>query len=195
MDADQQLFDVAIVAQKMGITPEAVRKRIARGSLQAVKQDGRWYVAASGVSWENGDDRPVHAAPDDKGIVTVAKKMGITPEALRKAIARGSLQVMKRGGSGFSVVQLAVALQRKLSFPFVTVVMTLIAVPFAVMTGRRGAMYAIGVGLALAITYWITISVFGAVGSAGLLAPTLAAWAPNILFSAGASYLLLTVRT
>ena len=98
MDADQQLFDVAIVAQKMGITPEAVRKRIARGSLQAVKQDGRWYVAASGASWANGDDRPVHAAPDDKGIATVAKKMGITPEALRKAIARGSIQVMKRGG-------------------------------------------------------------------------------------------------
>ena len=117
------------------------------------------------------------------------------PDAERMSYRQLQRYIGQLRASGFSVVQLAVALQRKLSFPFVTVVMTLIAVPFAVMTGRRGAMYAVGVGLALAITYWITISVFGAVGSAGLLAPTLAAWAPNILFSAGASYLLLTVRT
>ena len=92
-------------------------------------------------------------------------------------------------------MQLLVALQRKLSFPVITIVMTLIGIPFAVMTGRRGAMYAIGIGLIIAIAYWITISVFGAVGAAGLLTPVLAAWAPNILFSAGAGYLLLTVRT
>ena len=48
--------------------------------------------------------------------------------------------------SGFDVSAQHVALERKLSFPFVTLVMTLIAVPFAVTTGRRGAMYGIGVG-------------------------------------------------
>ena len=117
------------------------------------------------------------------------------PDAERMNYRQLQRYIEQLRASGFSVVQLAVALQRKLSFPLVTVVMTLIAVPFAVMTGRRGAMYAIGVGLSLAITYWIAISVFGAVGSAGLLTPPLAAWAPNILFSAGASYLLLSVRT
>ena len=117
------------------------------------------------------------------------------PDAERMNYRQLQQYIGQLQASGFSVVQLAVALQRKLSFPLVTVVMTLIAVPFAAMTGRRGAMYAIGVSLALAITYWVAISVFGAVGAAGLLAPVLAAWAPNILFSAGASYLLLTVRT
>ena len=39
--------------------------------------------------------------------------------------------------------------------------MTLIAVPFAVTTGRRGALYGIGVGIVLAIVYWLTINVFG----------------------------------
>jgi lipopolysaccharide export LptBFGC system permease protein LptF len=47
----------------------------------------------------------------------------------------------------------------------------------------------------LAIVYWTAQSMFGAIGSAGLLSPTLAAWAPNILFSAAACYMLLTVRT
>jgi LPS export ABC transporter permease LptG len=97
--------------------------------------------------------------------------------------------------SGFDVVEQQVALERKVSFPFVTLIMTLIAVPFAVTTGRHGAMYGIGVGIALAITYWVAISFFAALGSGGLIVPALAAWAPNLLFGAGAAYLLLTVRT
>jgi lipopolysaccharide export LptBFGC system permease protein LptF len=43
--------------------------------------------------------------------------------------------------------------------------------------------------------YWIALSVFAAFGVGGLLTPTLAAWAPNILFGAAAIYLILTVRT
>jgi lipopolysaccharide export LptBFGC system permease protein LptF len=39
------------------------------------------------------------------------------------------------------------------------------------------------------------ISVFAAIGAAGLIHPALAAWAPNLLFGAAAAYLLLTVRT
>ena len=38
---------------------------------------------------------------------------------------------------GFDVVDLVVALHRKASFPFVTVILTLIAVPFAVTRGAR----------------------------------------------------------
>ena len=97
--------------------------------------------------------------------------------------------------SGFDVLAEEVAVARKLAFPFVTLVMTLIAVPFAVTIGRSGAMGGIGVGIALAITYWTVISVFAALGTGGVLTPVLAAWAPNLLFGAGAVYLLLTVRT
>lgn len=97
--------------------------------------------------------------------------------------------------SGYTVMEHEVALQRKFSFPLVTLVMTLIAIPFAVTTGRRGAMYGVGVGIALALVYWTAISVFAAFGASGLLSPALAAWAPNLLFGATAAYLLLTVRT
>src|SRR5262245_17376101 len=97
--------------------------------------------------------------------------------------------------SGFDVIAQQVALERKASFPFVTVIMTLLAVPFAVSAGRRGAMYGVGAGIVIAITYWVAFSVFAALGTGGVVAPTLAAWAPNLLFGAGAAYLLLTVRT
>jgi len=97
--------------------------------------------------------------------------------------------------SGFDVVSYRVALHKKIAFPFVALVMTLIAVPFAVTTGRRGALFGVGLGLLLAISYWGLSAVFGAIGGAGLLTPPLAAWAPNVLFVSVASYLLLTVRT
>jgi LPS export ABC transporter permease LptG/LPS export ABC transporter permease LptF len=97
--------------------------------------------------------------------------------------------------SGLDVVRQKVALWRKVSFPFVTIIMTLLAVPFAVTIGRSGAMAGIGVAIAIAIVYWTTISVFAAMGAGGVMPPMLAAWAPNLLFGAGALYLLLTVRT
>jgi lipopolysaccharide export LptBFGC system permease protein LptF len=73
--------------------------------------------------------------------------------------------------------------------------MTLLAVPFAVTTGRRGALYGIGIGIVLAMVYWIALSLFGALGAGGVLDPLLAAWAPNILFGAAAAFMNLTVRT
>ena len=73
--------------------------------------------------------------------------------------------------------------------------MTLLAVPFGVTTGRRGALYGIGLGIVLALSYWFLMSVFVAVGKAGLLPPALAAWTPNIMVSACAVYLLLKAKT
>jgi len=115
------------------------------------------------------------------------------PDRMNYAQLRRYIEELKM--SGYNVSHHEVELQRKLAFPLVTLVMTLIAVPFAVTTGKRGAMYGIGVGIVLALVYWTAISVFAAFGASGLMSPTLAAWAPNLLFGATALYLLLTVRT
>ena len=45
MDKVQDMMDIASAAGRMGVTPEAIRKRIARGTISAIKQDGMWYVA------------------------------------------------------------------------------------------------------------------------------------------------------
>ena len=103
--------------------------------------------------------------------------------------------VRELAATGANVIPQEVDLQRKLAFPFVTFVMTLLAVPFGVSTGRRGTLYGIGLGIVLALSYWFVMSVFVAVGKAGLLPPVLAAWTPNIVVSAAAIYLLLTAKT
>ena len=115
------------------------------------------------------------------------------PEFMNYTQLRAYTDRLDAGGA--DVTSQRAALARKVSFPFVTLVMTLIAVPFAVTIGRSGAMAGIGVAIAVAIAYWVTNSVFGALGAGGVMPPQLAAWAPNLLFGAGAVYLLLTVRT
>ena len=52
-----------------------------------------------------------------------------------------------------------------------------------------------GLALVLAISYWLLMTIFVAMGAAAVLPASLAAWAANILFLAGALYLVLTVRT
>jgi len=115
------------------------------------------------------------------------------PELMNFPQLRTYIQELR--ASGYNVLDHEVGLHRKIAFPFVTLVMTLIAVPFAVTTGRRGAMYGIGVGIVLALVYWTMISIFAAFGQGGMIDPMLAAWAPNLVFGAAAAYLLLTVRT
>jgi LPS export ABC transporter permease LptG/LPS export ABC transporter permease LptF len=117
------------------------------------------------------------------------------PEADRMTYGELKRFIEQLQASGFHVVPYMVQLQRKVAFPFVTVIMTLLAVPFAVTTGRRGALYGIGLGIVLSIGYWTMLSVFGAIGAGGLISPMLAAWAPNILFGSAAAYMVLTIRT
>jgi len=108
--------------------------------------------------------------------------------ALRQHIAELS-------DSGLSLADSRVTLQERIAFPLVTVVMTLLGVPFGAATGRRGALYSMGLAVILGSAYWLVNTFFLAVGQAALLPPMLAAWAANILFLAVAGYLTLTVRT
>jgi LPS export ABC transporter permease LptG len=123
----------------------------------------------------------------------VEEPQAVLAERLKVAQLRDHIAELEK--AGYNTVPLQVALHRKIAFPFITVIMTLIAIPFGVTTGRKGTLFGIGIGIVLAILYWTTQSLFAAVGSAGVLAPPLAAWAPNILFVAVAAYLVVSART
>ncbi|HYN04374.1 MAG TPA: LptF/LptG family permease, partial [Vicinamibacteria bacterium] len=96
---------------------------------------------------------------------------------------------------GFDVAKLRVQLHRKLAFPLVGFIMTLLAVPFSFIVARRGALYGIGVAIVIAIMYWAVLGAFEALGNNALLHPALAAWAPNLAFGAIGLYLIFTLET
>ncbi len=96
---------------------------------------------------------------------------------------------------GIDVVGLKVQLQRKISWPAVALVMTLLGVPFSFSVGRKGAMYGIGAALVIAVAYWVTFTAFEALGNNAVVPPALAAWGPNMLFGMGALYGVLMLDT
>lgn len=97
--------------------------------------------------------------------------------------------------SGFDTVRLRVQLQKKLAVPLFALIMALIAVPFAFLTGSRGALAGVGVSLGVAVAYWAVGQVFEQFGNINQLPAGLAAWAPDALFSLAAIYLMARMRT
>ena len=97
--------------------------------------------------------------------------------------------------SGFEVVRLKVQLQKKLAFPVITLVMAILAIPFALSAGRRGAVTGVAVAVGIAVVYLMVSGLFEAVGNLGQLPPAVAAWAPDILFGLLGGYMTLKVQT
>jgi len=97
--------------------------------------------------------------------------------------------------SGFDTVRLKVQLQKKLAFPLITLVMAVLAIPFAASGRRGGASAEVAIAVGIAVVYWVTAGLFEAMGNANQLPAILAAWAPDLIFAFVGGYLLLRVPT
>lgn len=72
--------------------------------------------------------------------------------------------------------------QSKLAAPFVTVIMCLLGMPFAISTRRKSKLLNIIASLVIAFAFWWLISIISSVGQNGYINPYLAGWGPVILF-------------
>lgn len=97
--------------------------------------------------------------------------------------------------SGFDTVRLKVQLQKKIAFPLITLVMAVLAIPFAASGRKGGALAGVAIAIGIAIVYWIMAGLFEAMGNANQLPALLAAWAPDFIFALAGGYLLLRVPT
>jgi LPS export ABC transporter permease LptG len=115
------------------------------------------------------------------------------PDQMTFAQLRRYIETIRK--SGYAAEELSVKLYTKTSWPFISTVMALIALPFAFRIGKRGALYGVGIGLLLGIVYWMIFAVFTKFGEVGNLPAMLSAWSANILFAIVAVYLFLNVET
>jgi LPS export ABC transporter permease LptF/LPS export ABC transporter permease LptG len=97
--------------------------------------------------------------------------------------------------SGFDVVRLRVQLEKKFAYPLITLVMAVLAVPFALSAGRRGAVAGIAIAVSIAVLYWTISGLSESMGNVSQLPPGLAAWAPDMFFGLVGGYLILRVPT
>ena len=116
-----------------------------------------------------------------------------SPDQMTYAQLRTYIETLKK--SGYAAEELSVKLYTKTSWPALSIVMALIALPFAFRSGKRGALYGVGIALILGIAYWLVFALFTKFGEVGNLPPLLSAWSANILFSLGAIYMFLHVET
>jgi LPS export ABC transporter permease LptG/LPS export ABC transporter permease LptF len=106
---------------------------------------------------------------------------------------KGYIRELEQGG--FDVVRLKVQLYKKLSFPLITLVMSILAIPFALSAGRQGALRGVATAIGIAVVYWITSGLFEAMGNVNQLPAVLAAWSPDVIFALAGGYFMLKVPT
>jgi LPS export ABC transporter permease LptF/LPS export ABC transporter permease LptG len=97
--------------------------------------------------------------------------------------------------SGFDVVRLRVQLNKKLSFPLITLIMAVLAVPFSMSAAKKGAITGVAVAVTIAVVYTVVTRLFEAMGDLSQLPPALAAWSPDLIFALVGAYLILKIPT
>jgi LPS export ABC transporter permease LptG/LPS export ABC transporter permease LptF len=96
---------------------------------------------------------------------------------------------------GFDVVRLRVQLQKKVAYPLITLVMAILAIPFALSAGKRGALAGVATAIGIGVVYWTISGLFEAMGNLSQLPPAVAAWSPNLVFGFIGGYLILRLPT
>jgi LPS export ABC transporter permease LptG/LPS export ABC transporter permease LptF len=97
--------------------------------------------------------------------------------------------------SGFDVVRLRVQLQKKIAYPLITLVMAVLAIPFALSAGKRSAVAGVATAIGIGVVYWTTSGLFEAMGNLSQLPPAVAAWSPDLVFGFIGGYLILRIPT
>jgi lipopolysaccharide export LptBFGC system permease protein LptF len=97
--------------------------------------------------------------------------------------------------SGFDVVRLKVQLQEKLAFPLNTLVLAVLAVPFALSSAKRGALAGVATAIGIGVVFVVISRLSESMGNVSQLPATLAAWSPDLIFALAGGYLIFKVPT
>ncbi len=129
----------------------------------------------------------VNKTPDD---FRASRKEG---EEMSFSEIRGFTRKMR--AEGYPTTSYEVEMHAKIAYAFISMIMTLLGIPFALQVGRSGGM-ALGIAISVAVgfLYWLFYAFCLSLGKSGALPPVLAAWTANIAFGFVGVYMFLHVR-
>jgi lipopolysaccharide export system permease protein len=156
-------------------------------------RDGEWYFyegqarlfsdegeeSASFDSYAPGYTEPT---PDQMGT------RRLEPDEMAFRELRAYIGRLRAGGN--NPLDLDVQLHLKISFPFVTVIMTLMGGAIAASARRSGFALAFAAALSISFLYYGLLQVGQVLGRQDILVPWLAAWIANIAFAGVGTFLL-----
>ena len=130
---------------------------------------------------------PTLETPDDlvKNIVTHSDEMSLR-ELYRE------IQEMKLEGK--DTLKNRVEFHQKISYPFISIVLAILAIPLSLRSSRHGGvLFCVGINLAMGFVFSFLYAMGVSLGFGGFFNPILAAWGPFLLFSSLGFYLLFTL--
>ncbi len=177
----------------------ALTRRIFATSAQWDEHDGRWVLNDGWQRNFNGETVASFATfaagsfPEIRETPSYFKKEERPSQEMSYDELRRYIRDLQQ--SGFQTTRLRVQLNRKLAYPLISLIMAIVAVPFALSAGKRGSIAGMGAAVGVAIAYWIVAGIFENLGDVNTLPAVLAAWSPDLLFAMAGSYLLLRTPT
>jgi lipopolysaccharide export system permease protein len=177
----------------------SITRRIHAERANWNKDLNRWVYEQGWVRSLNvsamGDYRPFEVAtfPDLPENPSYFKKEVKQYSEMNYEELRRYIRDLQQGG--FDVVRLRVELQKKLSYPLITLIMAILAIPFSLSTGKKGAITGVATAVGIAVFYTVVSRLFEAMGDISQLPPALAAWSPDLIFALVGGYLILKVPT
>ena len=130
---------------------------------------------------------PVLETPDDfvRNIIIHSDEMSL--RELYKEIQEMTLE-------GKDTLKHRVEFHQKISYPFISIVLALLAIPLSLRSSRHGGvLFCVGINLAMGFVFSFLYAMGVSLGFGGFFSPLFAAWGPFILFSSLGFYLLLTL--
>jgi LPS export ABC transporter permease LptG/LPS export ABC transporter permease LptF len=176
-----------------------ITRRIAADRAHWSDAMGRWV-------YEQGWERSLNGAAIEnyhKFDVATFPQLSERPAYFKKEIKQSSemsYDELRRyihdlEQSGFDVVRLRVQLQKKIAYPLITLVMAVLAIPFALSAGKRSAVAGVATAIGIGVVYWTINGLFEAMGNLSQLPPAVAAWSPDLVFGCIGGYLILRMPT
>ena len=160
--------------------------------------DGKWHFYNLVIRTFNADGSidievarekiiPLKETPDDFKVAIKG------PEEMSYSELKDYIAKIEK--AGYTIPEYIPYLYAKISFPFICLIMPLLAIPFALRIGK-GSGIALGIGLSVIIgfVYFVFFSFSLSLGRGGVLPPLFSAWVANTLFGALGTYFFLKVR-
>jgi lipopolysaccharide export system permease protein len=173
-----------------GVTIFVLNRDFSLGGFVEIPR-GRW----KGDKWELENAVEWRFLPDGKMASRNADAQPLiteTPEDL-KLLARDATEfnyfdlqkhIADMKAKGIDATAYEVDLQTKLALPFISPLMVLLAVPFALKKHISGGVaFSFGIAMLIGFGYWVLIAFCISLGHGGALPAWLAAWAPNMIFT------------
>jgi lipopolysaccharide export system permease protein len=103
-------------------------------------------------------------------------------------------KIQELTAEGKNTLRSRVEFHQKISYPFISIVLALLAIPLSLRSSRHGGvLFCVGVNLAVGFVFSFLYAMGVSLGFGGFFSPLFAAWGPFLLFSSLGFYLIFTL--